>query len=306
MMFPRLHKPLRQCLRSIHPSPPRYSTAPWKAPFQNIRVRSPYSAIAGAVALTFFISFPLWFRQVPRPSSTPSQNDDLPAPVRGDARVQSTTPPTNSVEIRSIIDSPPKPLENFPELIEMEGQRYRLVAWGVRTVSFLRIQVYNVGLYIPEKEYQVLPTYALSHVDMEPWSTFIRIFAYPLILRIIPVRNTDYAHLRDGFIKSATSRLKKYPEGDERKDLVETSITKFKALFPKSKLKRGEVLSIMQDGAELRLFAGENMQEDWGAVKNDDLARGLMNAYLTGENVVSPDLQRKLRTKVLQIADQKP
>jgi hypothetical protein len=79
----------------------------------------------------------------------------------------------------------------------------------------------------------------------------------------------------------------------------------FKALFPKSKMKKGEVLSIVQRGPELRLYSGDNMEENMGSVKNDDLARGLMSAYLVGDNVVSPDLKKKLNKKLAEIADTK-
>jgi hypothetical protein len=211
--------------------------------------------------------------------------------------------------VKSVVDSVAEPkktgrTDNFPDTIEVNGIRFRLVAWGVRTVSFLRVQVYNVALYIPESEFDVIPTYVLSNAESEPWPALIRMFSHPLLLRIIPVRNTDYAHLRDGFIRSTQTRLTKYTEDDPRKELVDESITAFKALFPKSKLKKGEVLSIVQTGAELRLLAGDDMEEDLGSVKNDDLARGLMSAYLVGDNVVSPDLQKKLQKKLLEIAEQ--
>ena len=267
---------------------------------------------AGALALTFFITFPLWFKQPPLPSNFPttSQNDDLPAPVRGSkdgAIVQTGLPPptSDSKIIRSAIDVPCKPTENFPETLEVDGERFRLVAWGVRTVSFLRVQVYNVGLYIPESQYPVLPTYCLSDANSDPWGTMIRIYSYPLLLRIIPVRNTEFAHLRDGFVKSTMTRLTKYDDVDSRKAALEESIVRFKALFLKAKMKKGEVLTIMQKGPELKLFVGGDMHENLGGVKNDDLARGLMSAYLVGENVVSPDLQKKLKQSILQIAAQR-
>jgi hypothetical protein len=130
-------------------------------------------------------------------------------------------------------------------------------------------------------------------------------YPYPLILRIIPVRNTDYAHLRDGFVRSTQARLTKYADDDPRKTAVDESVAAFKALFPKSKLKKGEVLTVVQVGPELRLFAGDKMEEDLGVVKNDDLARGLMSAYLVGDSVVAPDLQKKLKKKLLEIAEEK-
>jgi hypothetical protein len=275
----------------------------------------------GLLTLTFFITFPLWFKQ-PLPSSyNDPGNEDLPAPVRGDTRaqmqkavtqgaqVQSGSPPKdNPIILKSVEESPKSAkTDNFPETIEVEGikEKFRLVAWGVRTVSFLRIQVYNVGLYIPESQVDVLPTYSLSDAGGDPWPALIRIYSYPLLLRIIPVRNTDYAHLRDGFVRSTQSRLTKYADEDVRKGLVEDSVTMFKALFPKSKMKKGEVLSIVQKGPELRLYGGDHMEEDMGSVKNDDLARGLMSAYLVGDNVVSPDLKKKLSAKLTEIADTK-
>jgi hypothetical protein len=302
-----MNRPVRQCLRSIHTTTRLHSNVDWRSPLRTLGIRRPYSLVAGTVALTFFLTFPLWFiSPVPR-SPSHSQNDDLPAPVRGPqsgAQVQTSSPPAANPVLRSVENVAPLQgaTDNFPETLEMAGTRFKLVAWGVRTVSFLGIQVYNVGLYIPESQFEILPTYALSNVGMEPWSSLIRIFSYPLLLRIIPVRNTDYAHLRDGFIRSTTQRLRKYSDDDVRKQLVEESIQSFKELFPRAKLRKGEVLSIVQWGPELRLFVGDSMEEGLGSVKNDDLARGLMSAYLVGDKVVSPDLRKKLDQKLQQIA----
>jgi hypothetical protein len=275
----------------------------------------------GLLALTFFITFPFWFKQPVPTNYNDPRNEDLPAPVRGNARaqmqkavtqgaqVQSGSPPKDNPIILKSVEESPKAAktDNFPETIEVEGikEKFRLVAWGVRTVSFLRIQVYNVGLYIPESQVDVLPTYSLSDAGGDPWPALIRMYPYPLLLRIIPVRNTDYAHLRDGFVRSTQSRLAKYADEDVRKGLVEDSVTMFKALFPKSKMKKGEVLSIVQKGPELKLYVGDHMEEDMGSVKNDDLARGLMSAYLVGDSVVSPDLKKKLSAKLTEIADTK-
>jgi len=309
-----LRHSLRQFNRPIHTTPVRHaSTIDWRGPLRTLGIRNPFSVGAGALSLAFFLTFPFWFKQPLPADYNQRQNDELPAPVRGTqgAQVQWGKPPSNSVDVRSVADdtaaAAAKKTDNFPEVLEVDGfsERFRLVAWGVRTVSFLRIQVYNVGLYIPESQYAVIPTFSLSNVESDPWPAMIRMYPCPLLLRIIPVRNTDYAHLRDGFVRSTQTRLTKYPDEDPRKGIVETSITSFKALFPKSKMKKGEVLSVLQKGPELHLYAGEDMKEHLGSVKNDDLARGLMSAYLVGDGVVSPDLQKKLRNKLLDIAAEK-
>ena len=293
-----------QCHRSFHSSRFIRSGIDWKEPLRTVGIRSPYSLVGGALALTFFISFPLWFRQPNVRQS--SQHEDLPAPVPASqyagAKVQSeAVEPTLTVKSVQDVIEPLSPT-NFPEFIEKDGEKYRLVAWGVRTVSFLRISVYNVGLYVPESQWIVLPTWALSNVGSDGWTGLIRNFTYPLVLRIIPVRNTDYAHLRDGFVRSVTTRLPKFESDDARQKRLEDSIQGFKALFPRSKLRKGEVLSIIQQGPELRLYEGDKMEEDLGGIKNDDLARGFLTAYLVGENVVSPDLKIKLNNKVREIA----
>jgi hypothetical protein len=308
---------LRLGTRTFHVYSPRTKDIDWKSPLRTLGVRKPMSLGVGLLTLGFFVTFPFWFKQPLPPSYSQDRSEDLPAPVRGDSYQEPQTTPQTSIQsnrspppiaVHSIVDSVPKSglTDNFPQSLKINGfaEPFRLVAWGARTVSFLRVRVYNVALYIPESRYQVLPTFCLSNVDSDPWPALIRSYPSPLLLRIIPVRNTDYAHLRDGFIRSTTVRLNKYPDDDDRKAAVDDSVAKFRALFPKSKLKKGDVWTIVLRGPELRLFAGENMEEELGTVRNDDLARGLISAYLVGSNVVSPDLQQKLKEKLIEIAEQ--
>src|SRR5579871_4932971 len=291
-----LRKPLpRQC---IHTTCPRNAALDWKGPLRTLGIRKPFSLAAGALTLTFFLTFPFWFRS-PVPVGYSRNDEDLPAPVRGASR-------TSEPILKSVVDKPKElKVDNFPETIRVPGlsEQLRLVAWGTRTVSFLGIKVYNVGLYIPETQVPVLPSYAQSTVDANPWAPLIRIYECPMLLRIIPVRNTDYAHLRDGFVRSTLTRMKMEGEDEERDRTRDDAVAQFKALFPRQKMKKGEVLTVLKKGHELRLYAGENMEEDLGVVRNDDLARGLLSAYLVGDNVVSPDLQKNLQKRVKEIAD---
>lgn len=226
--------------------------------------------------------------------------------MRGNSRVQSSPSPSTKTILKSTVDTPKElRTDNFPQTLNIPGfnNRFELVAWGVRTVSFLGIKVYNVGLYIPDEQVSVLPSYAQSNIDANPWAPLIRIYECPMVLRIIPVRSTDYAHLRDGFVRSTLTRMKMEGEDEQRIRTRDDAVTQFKSLFPRQKMKKGEVLTIVKKGPELRLYAGENMEEDLGAVRNDDLARGLLSAYLVGDNVVSPDLQKKLQKRLQEIAD---
>lgn len=92
-------------------------------------------------------------------------------------------------------------------------------------------------------------------------------------------------------------------EDEDRMRTRDNAVTQFKGLFPRQKMKKGEVLTLVKKGPELRLYAGEDMEEDLGVVRNDDFARGLLSAYLIGDNVVSPDLQKNLQKRLKEIAD---
>jgi Chalcone isomerase like len=312
-MVPRhLSSPLRHSLRQfhrpIHTTPPRRAPAiDWKGPLRTLGIRKPFSLGAGALSLAFFLTFPFWFKQPLPANYNQRQNDDLPAPVRGTQtpKAQAAAPPSNSVDLTSTVDEPvAKETDNFPEILEIEGipEPFHLVAWGVRTVSFLRIQVYNVGLYIPESQYAVLPTYALSDGDTNPFPAMTGMYTCPLLLRIIPVRNTDYVHLRDGFVKSAVQRLPEYDAVDDRRRRMAVSIGKFKGLFPKSKMKKGEVLSVLKWGPDLHLYTGDGMKGHLGQVTDDAFAQALMGAYLVGDDVVSSNLLNNLEKKLFEIA----
>src|SRR5271156_4216764 len=131
-----------QCHRSFHTTRFLRSGIDWKEPLRTVGIRSPYSLAGGALALTFFMTFPFWFRQ---PNvRQPSQHEDLPAPVPASqyagAKVHSETPTEPALTVKSVKESiEPLSPTNFPEFIEKDGEKYRLVAWGVRTVSFLRV-----------------------------------------------------------------------------------------------------------------------------------------------------------------------
>ena len=127
-------------------------------------------------------------------------------------------------------------------------------------------------------------TYTLTSPNSDPWPAIVNSFPCPLLLRIIPVRNTDYAHLRDGFVKSTVPRLFLYSDNDDRIRQMGDSISNFKRMFPRSKMKKGDVLSVLKWGPELHLFTGDDMKEHLGKVKNDDLAKGLMWVCANLEN----------------------
>ncbi|KAK0554133.1 hypothetical protein OC846_002222 [Tilletia horrida] len=132
------------------------------------------------------------------------------------------------------------------------SQELSLIGLGVRTVSFLSVRVYVAGLYLDasalKKVKGNLPTLAAAGSAEE----IIRLLAdagVPFVVRIVPVRSTDFNHLRDGFTRSVQARLKNArkakaisPQADEE---ISASLQELKAIFPPSKLPKGSALDVV-------------------------------------------------------------
>ncbi|ODQ66558.1 chalcone isomerase [Nadsonia fulvescens var. elongata DSM 6958] len=105
--------------------------------------------------------------------------------------------------------SPPFPTEiSIPD----ESAVYQLLGYGVRTVSFLNFHVYALGIYINKDDIlrtkNILSSYQNLEEDLVDFSKDGDIISNLLkagirfSIRIVPVRNTDFSHLRDGFVKT--------------------------------------------------------------------------------------------------------
>ncbi|KAL8709172.1 MAG: hypothetical protein Q9220_006052 [cf. Caloplaca sp. 1 TL-2023] len=128
---------------------------------------------------------------------------------------------------------------------EAEGEEYHLLGLGLRRVSFLRIQVYVVGLYIstrslPHLQEALVRAYftssasgdsvasaATTLVENEKedlkelllssdtdsrsrgaqiWNEILKNADVDSVLRIVPTRATDFGHMREGWVRSIIAR----------------------------------------------------------------------------------------------------
>jgi hypothetical protein len=132
------------------------------------------------------------------------------------------------------------------ELPPASGDEYQLLGLGIRTVSFLSIQVYVVGLYvaksdITELQQRLLRTAIHPPSDDDPvaisgvgadaatslvplerqqlkellldadrgdaaWTAILKENGIRTAFRIVPTRSTDFMHLRDGWVRGITAR----------------------------------------------------------------------------------------------------
>lgn len=186
----------------------------------------------------------------------------------------------------------------FPRALRVPSQFTQaplsLVGVGVRTVSFLGIQVYSIGFYadlsspalhIPRT---MLPDEKIEHI--------VRNTA--CLLRIVPTRSTSYTHLRDAFLRALNARL-----GEAQKHGTLTSddaqaiaapLRALKTLFPNSPLAKHASLDLYIP-APVPGQPRPLIFRDLGIVQNNWVATELFLYYFAGSGA-SPAVRPSFST----------
>jgi hypothetical protein len=107
---------------------------------------------------------------------------------------------------------------------------YTLLGMGIRKVSFLRVQVYVVGLYVKTADLSTLQNHLINTVNptasalipgekdslrssllspdssTEVWTSILAASDVDMAFRVVPCRGTDFKHLQDGWMRGIASR----------------------------------------------------------------------------------------------------
>ena len=126
----------------------------------------------------------------------------------------------------------------------------RLVGLGVRTVTFLRMQVYVAGVYVDERA--VSEPHAAPAAELEPLFAQWLERGVPCAVRIMPVRGTDFGHLRDGLVRAVNVRAREarkagsaYALTDVAEARLADNIGALKQLFPRGSVPKGHLLDLV-------------------------------------------------------------
>jgi hypothetical protein len=119
-----------------------------------------------------------------------------------------------------------------PEHVSTDAE-YQLLGLGIRKVSFLRVQVYVVGLYVKTADISTLQNHLINTVNstasalipgekedlrkslLDPeksnqiWESILSkdgMGAVDMAFRVVPCRGTDFKHLQDGWMRGIASR----------------------------------------------------------------------------------------------------
>ncbi|KAK9455729.1 chalcone-flavanone isomerase-domain-containing protein [Dipodascopsis uninucleata] len=204
-----------------------------------------------------------------------------------------------------------KSIDPFPYRISVAGSPFSLFGLGMRTVSFLRINVYAVGIYIAEDDLAKVRT-CIKEIpendsDLETMLTdpvmgkklFRRMLddGVRFSLRIVPVRNTDFGHLRDGFIRSIMAKSK-----NEDVDLNE-GIAQLRTVFSRKRVvpKNGELRLSTNTASTLccdYYSKPGDPAEFLGSVEDKSVTTALLLHYITAPQAASEQAQKSFVTSL--------
>ncbi|EFQ97959.1 hypothetical protein MGYG_00995 [Nannizzia gypsea CBS 118893] len=231
---------------------------------------------------------------------------------------------------------------------DKSADEYQLLGLGLRTVSFLSIQVYVVGLYIATADIPELQARLIRHganpvvpgvpptddglaaTSLVPHERealqaslleaeegeqimdhILRQGGIRTIFRIVPTRNTDFLHLRDGWVRAITARAQKAnaqakqldasAEPQFNDDSFGTAMAEFKTLLGggvRKNVPKGQTLLLLRDklgGMGIVYQPGETKPMTWlGRVGDERIGRLVWLNYLAGKTVASESARKNI------------
>lgn len=206
---------------------------------------------------------------------------------------------------------------------------YQLMGLGIRTVSFLGVQVYVVGMYVATDDIAALQEALTRKVNPmattliptereslkaalsdpvqseEIWNEVIKKAGCRMLLRIVPTRNTDFHHLRDGWVRGITARAQKNRDefGDES---FGAALNEFKALFNRGSVpqKKELLLSRNRNGCLAIWYDdGKTGAQRLGEVQDERISRTVWLNYLGGKTVASESARQSIIDGVLEFVE---
>lgn len=220
---------------------------------------------------------------------------------------------------------------------------YTLVGYGVRTVSFISIQVYVVGYYIATADIASLQSALTKKVNpiattlvpgerdelrnalldpVEGEKTWEELLARGIparsAFRIVPVRDTDFHHLRDGFVRSI--QAKAGPEA-AKDDSFGEAMREFRAVFNRGSVPKKKEMLLVRDAKGRLTIAfdgaagskkGKAPEEATpmfgsrhliGTVDDERVSHALWLHYLAGTKVASEPARKSIVEGIMEFVE---
>ncbi|KAI1080747.1 chalcone isomerase [Whalleya microplaca] len=211
----------------------------------------------------------------------------------------------------------------------VNGVEYTLVGLGVRTVSFLGIQVYMVGYYIATADIAAIQSRLVKEINpiastlipsekdelraalLDPvrgerlWTDILREARPRSLFRVVPVKDTDFHHLRDGFVRAITGRAqgRNAEFGDEA---FGEAMREFRGLFNRGKVPKKKEMLLCRDAdgtLTITFDDGKTGMGTIGRVREERLSRLLWLNYLAGSKVASEPARANIVEGIMEFVE---
>lgn len=212
-------------------------------------------------------------------------------------------------------------------------EEYTLVGLGIRTVSFLSIEVYVMGLYVRTQDISALQSRLIHLINpdastlvpgereglkqrmldpstsVEIWEQLLTEEGIRSAWRVVPSKNTDFAHLRDGWMNGMKRAITEINRVKQQNPAIVTSdyesesfglaMRDFKSMFSGGRTPKGSVLLLLRDAPGSLEVLFENPAqgtgiERVGKVEDPRISRLIWMGYLAGKNVSSEPARKNV------------
>jgi len=245
--------------------------------------------------------------------------------------------------VHDVVETGTSTVPTFPRVLEFYDDEsggkgigedlveYQLLGLGIRTVSFLGIQVYVVGMYIATDDIASFQEHLIRRIapqastlvagekeelkkvlydaerGEEVWSAVLKETGARTLLRIVPTRNTDFHHLRDAWVRQITARaqLPGY-KGEYSDESFGVSMNQFKALFNRGSVPKQKELLLSRDRkGKLAVWYddGKNGAQRLGQVEDERISRTVWLNYLAGKTVASEGARKSIVEGVMEFVE---
>ena len=287
-------------------------------------------------------------------SGVEPQRLDAPASSRLAASSSSVVVKTSAEDGIDQVPTGTSTIPFFPRILLLDNKQdsttpdplgkpveYQLMGLGIRTVSFLGIQVYVVGMYVATEDIAALQRAMIRRIDdvattlvknekerlkhmlldaedsEEVWGQVLRDTNVRTAIRIVPTRNTDFMHLRDGWVRGITARVQGKQKGGEgggdgADEAFGQAVGDFKGIFSGGKRKsvpKGKTLLLLrglQGELEIWYDGGGKDEEGMfklGSVEDERIGRQIWMGYLAGKSVASESARKSIVDGVLDFVE---
>lgn len=212
------------------------------------------------------------------------------------------------------------------------GVEFTLVGLGMRTVTFIGIQVYLVGFYVATQDIERLQHYLVKKINPlattlipsekdslrkalrdaaegeETWDAILQEAGCRSAFRIVPVRDTDFHHLRDGFVRAVQARSQRDKSYND--EAFGNAMKDFKVIFNRGSVPKKKELLLCRDRlGKLSVMYNDSKdptkpkRDTMGVIQDERMSRLLWLNYLAGKKVASEGARDNIIEGIMEFVE---